>query len=249
VQVNRPGDETAVVPAVEPIDPDIALADAPALERFAAVFDNPEGKPLLSVILIDDGAIAGMAGALAGVPFPVTIAIDPVGPDATARMDGYRAAGIEVLAIAKLPDGAQPTDVEVALESVFATLPQAVGLLDMEEGSLQASAAVTAQAMARLAADGRGLVMATDGLNPGLRAAEVASVPAGEVYRDLDGDGQDARTIRRFLDNAAFQARQQSGIILLARLRPDTISALILWGSEDRAGQVALAPISAVLGQ
>lgn len=252
VQVNRPEEAPAAAETLLPgatDDADPGLSTLPAMDRFAAAFENPDAKPLLSIILIDDGAIAGMTAALAGVPFPVTVAIDPAGPDAAARMEGYRAAGIEVLAIARVPQGAQPSDVEVVLESVFRTLPQALGLLDLEEGSLQSSAAVTGQAMARLAADGRGLVVTGTGLNPGLRAAVTAEVPAGEVYRDLDGDGQDARTIRRFLDNAAFQARQQSGIILLARLQPETISALILWGTENRAGQVALAPISAVLGQ
>jgi uncharacterized protein len=30
-------------------------------------------------------------------------------------------------------------------------------------------------------------------------------------------------------------------------LRPDTISALLLWGLQDRASKVTLAPVSAVL--
>jgi polysaccharide deacetylase 2 family uncharacterized protein YibQ len=183
------------------------------------------------------------------MPFAVTVAINPADPDAAARLQTYRSMGIEVLAMANLPQGAQPTDVEVTLESVFATLPGTVGLLDAGDGGVQSTSAVTAQVLARLGADGRGLVIGSTGLNPALRSAATAQVPAAEIYRDLDGNGQDAGTIRRFLDNAAFRARQQSGIILLARLRPETISALILWGTENRAGQVALAPISAVLSQ
>ena len=221
----------------------------PALVQFAAPFDNPEGKPMLAVVLLDDGSISGMAAVLAGVPFAVTVAINPADPEATSRMQTYRDMGIEVLAIAALPQGAQPSDVEVTLESVFATLPQVVGLLDTGDGGVQSSGAVTAQTLARLGADGRGLVVMSAGLNPALRAAATAQVPAAEIYRDLDGDAQDAGTIRRFLDNAAFQARQQSGIVLLARLRPETVSALILWGTENRAAQVAMAPISAVLTQ
>jgi len=34
---------------------------------------------------------------------------------------------------------------------------------------------------------------------------------------------------------------------MLGRVRPDTVSALLLWGLQDRASRVALAPISAVL--
>jgi polysaccharide deacetylase 2 family uncharacterized protein YibQ len=55
--------------------------------------------------------------------------------------------------------------------------------------------------------------------------------------------------IRRFLDQAAFRAGQDGGVIMLGRLRADTISALLLWGLQDRAGKVALAPISAVLSR
>ena len=36
---------------------------------------------------------------------------------------------------------------------------------------------------------------------------------------------------------------------MLGRVRPDTISALLLWGLQDRAERVALAPVSAVLTQ
>jgi hypothetical protein len=34
---------------------------------------------------------------------------------------------------------------------------------------------------------------------------------------------------------------------MLGRLRAETISALLLWGLQDRAAQVALVPVSAVL--
>lgn len=251
VRVNRPETSQSLIPAVTA--PDVQIGDiipaGPALVQFAAAFENPEGKPLISVILVDDGAIAGLSDTLADVPFPVTIAINPGDPDATARMQDYRARGIEVLAIATLPQGAQPSDVEVTLESAFASLPDAVGLIDLGNGQVQSSGAVTEQILARLSADGRGLVLVSNGLNPALRAAATAGVPAAEVTRDLDGNGQDAGTIRRFLDNAAFQARQDSGIVLLARLRPETISALILWGAENRAGQVTLAPVSGTLTQ
>ena len=162
-------------------------------------------------------------------------------------MATYRAAGIEVGVQSALPLNATPTDVEIALEATFATLPETVLLLDTGDGGLQNNRAVTEQAMERLADDGRGLVTVSKGLNMALRAAEQADVPAGVIFRDLDAQDQDARVIRRFLDQAAFRARQESGMLLLARVRPNTISALVLWGTANRAGQVAVAPVSAVL--
>ncbi len=226
---------------------DILPEDAPALLRHAAEFSNPAGQPLLSVVLIDDGALADAVPAAAAIPFPVSIAIDPEAPDATARMQGWRAAGYEVLVLARLPRGARPTDVEITYEAAFAALPDTVAVLDAGEGGLSSDSAVTAQAIARLARDGRGLVTVTQGLATPVRLAQNAGVPVAEVYRDLDDADQSARVIRRFLDQAAFRARQQGAVVLVARVRPETIEALTSWGGNNRADQVAASPVSAVL--
>lgn len=218
-----------------------------ALETYGTAFDQPDGKPLMGVILMDDGNMNGGSAAVASLPFPVTVVLDPAAEGASDRLAAYRAAGIEVGVQSQLPDGATPVDVDVALEATFKALAETVLLLDAGDGGLQNDRAVTAQAMDRLAQDGRGLVTVSKGLNMALRAAEQAEVPARIIFRDLDANGQDARVIRRFLDQAAFRARQNSGVLLLARVRPDTISALVLWGTANRAGQVALAPASAIL--
>lgn len=242
VIIRRPDAETP-----EEVSQEQPTDMGPALERFAAVHDNPEGKPLLSVILIDDDMMPGASAALAGLPFPVTIALDPTVAGAAEKMAAYRAAGLEVAAVVNLPRGAAPSDVEIAFVAYFAALPEAVLVLDSGEGGLQTDIDVTRQAMEILAADGRGLVTVSQGLNQALREAERAQVPAAVIYRDLDNEDQDAQVIRRFLDQAAFQARKESGVVLLGRLRPNTISALILWGTANRAGQVSVAPVSAVL--
>ncbi|GGL64147.1 divergent polysaccharide deacteylase family protein [Wenxinia marina] len=227
-------------PAAE-VDP-----DAPPLVRYAAPFENPQGQPLMSVVLIDDGSLPGAPAAVAGIPFPVTVAIDPAREDALEVMAAYRDRGIEVAVLPQLPPGAGASDVEVTLEAALAAVPEAVALID-RTGAWQSGGGIADQTLARLAGEGRGFVTISSGLNAGLRAAEAEGVPAEVVYRDLDSEGQDARVIRRFIDQAAFRARQESGVVLLARTRPDTISALNLWGSANRAGQVAQAPLSAVL--
>ena len=98
-----------------------------------------------------------------------------------------------------------------------------------------------------LAEDGRGLLTISRGLNTALRAADEAGVPAATIYRDIDTEWQSARVIRRFLDQSAFRARQQSGVVLFGRLRPNTLTALKNWGKSSRAEQIAMAPLSAVL--
>lgn len=218
-----------------------------ALTLYAAEAGDVGGKPLMSIVLIDDGTMSAAAAALAGLPFPVTIAIDPALANAADLMASYRANGFEVAVMAKLPEGALPTDVEVTFQSVFATLPESIAVLDIGQSGLQTDRDVTEQAMEILAAQGRGFVTAGQGLNMAERAANAAGVPSVVAYRDLDAEDQDARVVRRFVDQAAFRARQESGVVLVGRVRPDTISALILWGTANQNDQVAVVPVSAVL--
>ncbi len=245
VKVNRSVTDPVADAPQEAVEAD--ENDAPALVKFGSPFENTEAKPLLSVVLIDDGSMGGAVPALTALPFPVTVILDPSGVDAPAKMAEYRAAGIEVGVLAALPSGATAANVEVAFEATFNAFSETVLMLDAGTGGLPNDRAVTDQAMAFLSDAGRGFISVSKGLNNSLRAAESAEVPATVIYRDLDSEGQDARVIRRFLDQAAFKARQESGVVLLARVRPDTISALILWGTANRAGQVVLAPASAVL--
>jgi polysaccharide deacetylase 2 family uncharacterized protein YibQ len=201
----------------------------------------------MSVVLIDDGIMADGARALADVPFPVTVLLDPSAVGASERMEAYVAAGIEIGALVSLPDGGTSNDAAIALEGTFDALPRAVVLVATEDHPIPSQSDITGRIMDALSDDGRGLLMSDGGLNSTLRAAAAADVRAATIYRDLDGNGQDARVIRRFIDQAAFRARQQPGVVLLGRIRPETISALILWGTANRAGQVALAPLSTTL--
>jgi polysaccharide deacetylase 2 family uncharacterized protein YibQ len=233
--------EAAAVPEVFPDDPR-------ALIRHAAPFEAPgDGRPLLSLVLLDDPALAGAEAAVAALPFPVSVALDPAAEGAAERMAAFRAAGVEILALAALPTGARPVDAAVAYEGILATLPEAVAVLDLGAGGLGSGSAAAPQALGRLARDGRGAVLAEAGLGTALRAAAQAGVPAAALMRDLDGAGQDGRVIRRFLDDAARRAGQEGNVVLLARLRPETLSALALWAGARRAQEVAVAPVSALL--
>lgn len=243
VSVNRPG-----------ADQDTGAGDTSGrrpIERFAQPFDASGGKPLMSIILIDDGtsSMSGATGlsALASFAHPLTFAIDSSLPDAADRAAVYRRAGFEVLAMVDLPQGAQPTDAETAFAATLATLPEVVGVLGASSGSLQSSRELSDQIAAILAQSGHGWVTQAKGLNTAATLARRAGVPAAPIFRDFDSKNQTAVVIRRFLDQAAFKAGQEDGVIMLGRLRPETIAALLLWGLQDRAGQVALAPISAVL--
>ncbi|MEM6761158.1 MAG: divergent polysaccharide deacetylase family protein [Pseudomonadota bacterium] len=223
----------------------------PPIQAFAAPFENPDDKPLMSIVLMDTGAdlTSGPVGlaALRSFPYPLTFAVDALSDDAATRAAEYRAQGFEVLATLDLPPGATAADAEVNLSVALSRLPQVVGVLEGTGAGLQENRDASDQISEALLASGHGLVLQSKGLNTAQKLALRDGVPAGLVFRDFDSEAQTPTVIRRFLDQAAFRAGQEGGVIMLGRLRPDTISALLLWGLQDRAQRVALAPVSAAL--
>jgi len=247
VRINRPGAADAPEPtpnetAEETVLPD----DAPALLRFAAPFENPQGVPLISIILIDDGEMPDAVAAIADLGFVPTVAVNGLSPSSTALAEAYRAAGVEVAMRADLPDGAQPTDVEVSFEAALGLVPDVAMLFSDGTGAMQ-NRAVTAQVMQILADKGHGFVAVQRGLNNAARAAEQVNVPAATVLRDIDGAGEDSRAILRALDQAAFRARQSGDAVLLGRVTPQTLSALRDWAGDLDRDTLMIAPVSAIL--
>lgn len=217
------------------------------LQRYAASVDSDPALPKMSIVMIDDGNGPLGPDTLEGFPFPVTFALDPTQPGAAERMAAYRALGYEVATLVNLPASAQPTDVEQILGGAIAAVPEAVALIEAPGGGLQADRTVTEQAASFAADSGHGLVFLPNGLNTAQAIALREDVPALSILRDFDGEGQDARTKRRFLDGAAFRARQDGAVVMLGRLTPDTLSSLVLWSLQDRASSVAMVPVSALL--
>lgn len=245
---------TPVVPLTErnkPAQPEVSEPETsepvvPPIEAFAAEFSNPESKPLMSIVLIDDEDAVG-AEALLDFPYPLSFAINPSDPQAQDKMARYRAAGFEVVVLADFPAAATPGDAETALEVWFGDLSESVALLEGIDGGIQGNRALSDQVTAVVDAGGRGLITQDRGLNTVQKLAARDGVPSGVVFRDFDGAGQTPTVMRRFLDQAAFRAGQEGAVIMLGRVQPDTISALLLWGLQDRASRVALAPVSASL--
>jgi uncharacterized protein len=257
--LGRPATSLVDRPAPEPevAQPDTAAEPTIPLRRNALAFDDPQGRPRLAIILIDRGDTVIGSEALQAFPYPLTFAVDAARPDAAEASARYRAAGFEVVALVDLAPDSTPQDAEIAMEASLSAVPDAVAVMEGDATGFQDSRQVSDQVAAILAQRGYGLVMLPNGLNTAQRQAARQGVPSATVFRDFDGAGQDAAAIRRFLDQGAFRAGQQAeglnvegdgnGVIMMGRLRPDTISALLLWGLQDRAQRVALAPVSAVL--
>lgn len=233
------------------VEAEVQATDARAIRAHAAAFDNPDDKPLMSIVLIDSGVdlTGGPVGlaALQSFPYPLTFAVDASLADAATRMADYRRQGFEVMALIDLPAGATASDAEVSLSAALRAVPEAVAVMEGPGTGLQENRDAADQIAQAVLATGHGLVLESKGLNTTHKLAAREGVPAGLIFRDFDSADQTPSVIRRFLDQAAFRAGQEGGVIMVGRVRPDTISALLLWGLQDRAERVTLAPISAVL--
>lgn len=246
-----PADQPDITP--EPDLPDLPDADTteepvpsgPAIQDFAVNFDNPDNRPVMALVLIDEGT--SNSAPVQSFPFPVSFVVDANRADAGAAMDAYRAAGHEVIALTPLPKGATPQDVEVAFQTYLTAMPEVVAVMDTRDAAFQAGRQVASQVAEFLANSGHGMITYSRGMNSATQVANREGVPARLVFREFDNDGQDKAAIKRFLDQAAFRSGQQSGVILVGHNRPETIAAIIEWGLGNRAETVALAPVSAAL--
>ena len=240
--------EAAPEPAPAPEAPASAnVPTIPAIKAFAIPFENTRAQPVMSVVLLD-GDERPTPDQLAAFPFPLTFVIDPTSPTAGAAMRLYRDAGFEVAMLVNLPQGAEPSDAEVAFQAYMSEVPEAVAVLDAVDSGFQSNRDMVAQVVEILKESGHGLVTYSRGLNTARQVAQREGVPANVVFRDFDGKGEAPVVMRRFLDQAAFRAGQEEGVILVGRAKPDTIGALVDWALQgSRASTVALAPLSVAL--
>ncbi len=234
--------------SLEPAAP--GLADLPPVQRFARPFDNPDGKPLFAILLIDPGTPGLNRAELAALPFAVTFILDPLAEGAAEAAAIYRGAGQEVLmAATAIPPGAKASDLEQSFAGLEGRLPEAVGLIETPEPRFQDDRTLAADVVTLLADQGRGLVTYDRGLNAADQVARRENLPSATIFRSLDDDGEDSPLIRRYLDRAAFKAAQEGKVAVIGTARPETIAALLEWSVEGRSSTVALAPITALMAK
>ncbi len=218
-----------------------------ALQRNSQSFENPESHPVMAVILRDMGADRSLLGDLKNLPFALSFIVDAAADDAAEAISFYRNAGAEVVLSVPMPAGATPADAEVVLQAYAPLLDKAVAMMAPKDLGFQTLGVTAAHVAVVLAQSGHGLITMPQGLNTGHKVALKEGVAAGLVFRELDNDGQSGAVIRRFMDNAAFKARVENGVIMLGHARMETIQALIEWSLGNRAQSVVLAPVSAIL--
>lgn len=236
------GGETTDLPRPEP---------GKALQNNRVAFQS-EGKPLLSIILLDAGDEGLDRDVLLTFTFPVTFAIDPMAEGATAAAMKTKASGFEVLALApsgaaKLEKAADPKDLEAALQDMLSRTPGAVGLIDDPTAALQSDRELATQVIEALRKTGHGLLTYDLGLNTTDQLARREGVVSGKVYRVLDQDRESGVVIKRYLDRAVLEAGKDGHVIVVGRSYPETITALFSWAVSAKSATVTMAPVSAAL--
>ncbi len=247
-QNNTTDPEPVAVAAPAPVDDTTSKG---ALETFGVAFEDPQDRPLLSIVLMDQGQDldSGPVGlqALGSFPYALSFAVDAELPDAADRAALYRSQGFEVLALVDLPESLTAADTEVAMTAALDAVPEAVGVLEGSDAGLQGNKDMSDQVTDILLDSGHGMLWRPNGLDTAQKLASREGVSSRTIFRDFDSKDQTPTIIRRFLDQAAFKAGQENGVVMVGRVRADTISALLLWGLQDRAQRVAVAPVSAIL--
>jgi polysaccharide deacetylase 2 family uncharacterized protein YibQ len=220
----------------------------PPLQAFAAAFEGAGGKPLFAIVLLDTGAADIDRAVWASLPLPVSFAVDPDSPTAAEAMALYRAAGKEVIILpTSLPAGAQASDVETSLAAYQAMLPESVAVMSDPVSGFQDDRDLATLVVPAVGAQGRGVLLFDKGLNSAAQIAQRDGIPYAMISKIIDAGGESVPVMRRYLDRAVFKAAQDGAAVVMGQTLPDTLTALTEWSLEGRAGDVALAPISALM--
>ena len=108
------------------------------------------------------------------------------------------------------PERVKADDIEVVLLSAQEYILVAVAVMDWRPGMVQEAEGITTRTSDLLQTTEHIWLLYETGLNTGPQYSTKVGVTAKTIYRVLDDQKRDERTIRRNLDGAAFRDRQRS---------------------------------------
>ena len=268
VEEPTPGPETGItigkkpsssLPSItqEAPEADVAIATQAAivtnaLELYATKFALAD-RPLLGVVLMDVGDQGLAVDKLKKLNAPITIAIRVDDANASARALEYSAAGFEVIAMAPenstaaLNVATTASQVKDAIDVVFTTVPNAIGLMDNAQASLQKNSRAAKEIVKFFVDTGHGLISNTKGINTLDREARAVDVRTAKVARTLDGNHESKAVIMRYLDRVSLDAGRDGAVIIQGTTAKETVATIAVWLLSSKGQSVTLAPVSAVL--
>ncbi len=249
-----PPDPAPASPKATPVAPAAQIAtNLPPLQAYAAPFDAGQvmgapAKALFAIVLIDTGHPKLDRVMAANLPFPVAFAIDPEAPFAAEAMALYRAAGKEVIVMPRsFPTSGEKADIDSALRNYARLLPESVAMLSAPVGGFQDERGLASLVVPAIGAQGRGVLLIDRGLNTAAQIARREGVAYALVSKILDSTAEPVPVMRQYLDRAVFKAALNGAAVVMGNAQPDTLAAVGAWSLEGRAGEVSIAPISALM--
>lgn len=245
--------ESAAVPEITGTATASSLIPGKALTEFAAPFDGSDGKPLMAIVLIDEGESPFLRPGMAALNEPVTFGVRADLPDSDLVAGRYRESGFEVSAVTP-PEGAlslasadTPDAVVQTLAEVFRKVPAAASLMDAIGGPLPGDTDLARQVAQGLAVTGHGLLSHRGtGVTDLPTIAEAEGVPTEVIFRVID-DEPGSASITQALEAALGDAERTGGAIIVGHVRQETVATLSQWMFGTSPQSVTIAPVSAVL--
>ncbi|MEO0912803.1 MAG: divergent polysaccharide deacetylase family protein [Pseudomonadota bacterium] len=229
------------------------LAAGSALTDNAVAFAGST-RPLMSIILQDDGSAEALRQGLLALSAPITFGVTANLSGAEQIAGDYRSKGYEVVAVMPgegqvMERGDDPAAFRELISGVLDAVPGATGLMDRIGGPLPRDRALVQAALDSLTITGHGLLTHRGtGLNQVDQQADGAGVPSAVVYRVIDAE-DDPVKIAQALDRAVLEASKTGQVIVVGRVKPATVTSLFSWLLGPGAKSVTIAPVSSILQQ
>lgn len=238
-----------------------AAAAMPAWQRFALAAPDPDGRPMIAVVIDDMGLDRKRSARTVGLEGPLTLSFLTYADELDAQMSAARAAGHELLLHVGMEPasrtvdpgpnvlltGLPPDEIRRRLAWGLERASGYVGINNHMGSKFTGDAAAMAVVMTELRA--RGLLFLDSLTAPdsaGAREARRAGVPVLERNVFLDNVNEPAAVEAR-LAEAERIARQHGAAIAIGHPRDATLEALAAWIPRLAERGFVLAPLSAIL--
>lgn len=230
------------------------LVTGNALATNAAAHTDNANRPMMAIILQDAGAAEDLRRGLLTLSAPITFGVTANLSGASDISTGYHDKGYEVVVV--MPDqgqlaerGMSSADMQSLLSGVFDAVPVATALVDRVGGEFPSDPNLVNAALETLKTTGHAfLTHRGNGLNSVPQKANSEGVPSDVVFRVID-ETDDAASIRTALERAVLEASKSGKVIVIGRVRPDTVTTLFSWLLSPGASSVSIVPVSQVLAQ
>lgn len=232
----------------EPLAPDAANEITAFGQNATQLVDLD--APLVSVILLDIGALGVPQSDLLRQTLPFTFGVDGSRSDASRVSSDYRNAGFEVVSVLSdtAVDAISTPEQGVALvQSALVNMPDALALMDGASAKLQKSKQVFVPILSELAQNGYGVLSYKIGLNTGFKEARKAGLVSGYIFKTIDQSVTDPSEAVRVMDRAVFEAAREGAAIVYAVATKPIVDGILDWSQQPGANTVTFAPVSSAM--